>query len=169
MFLGRFRALVLGSVIASLGVACDVGDDCDPIECGNGVWVTAAPAGNVWDTGDYELTVTYDGDVESCSFELPRALPTSTVTIYLDCGPRVRASLYALSDCTSCSINDGIELQLFVDGTPDELSVELTHDEETVLTDSRTVEYEQLYPRGEECGGGCRQARFKLEVEKNDD
>ncbi len=169
MLQAGFRAVVSGLVLSSLAVACDVGDDCEPIECANGVWVTAAPEGDVWDAGEYELTVAYDGEVESCSFELPKALPTSRVTIYLDCGPRVRASLFALGDCTSCSINDGVELQLFLDATPEELSIELTRDEETVLSDTRGVDYEQIYPRGEECGGGCRQSRFELEVEKKAD
>lgn len=168
MIQARLRAAVF-SMFASLGVGCDAGADCEPLDCKNGVWVVASPADTVWQAGAYDLTVTYDGEVESCSFELPKSLPTSRVTIYLDCGPKVRASLFALGDCTSCSINDGVELQLFLDATPEELSIQLTHDGDTVLDDSREVEYEDINLRGPDCGGGCRQSRFDLEVEKPSD
>lgn len=165
----RLRAVVL-LVLSSLGVGCDVGDDCDPIQCKSGVWVTASTNGDVWDAGEYELKVTYDGEEESCSFSLPEYVPTSQVSVYLDCGPRVRASLFALSDCTSgCSLNDGMELELFLDATPEELSIELTRDGDTALSDERTVEYDEIYPRGPECGGGCQQSHYGLEVEKKTD
>jgi len=169
MIQGRFRAVVL-LVMASLGVGCDGTGDCEPIECKSGVWVVASPSDDLWGSGEYELKVTYDGEEESCSFTLPKHLPSSRVSIYLDCAPRVRASLYALSDCTSgCSLSDAMELELFLDATPDELSIELSRDGESALSDSRTVEYEQIYPRGEACGGGCRQSHFELEVEKKAD
>ena len=168
MLQARFRAVVL--LLLSSLVACDVGDNCDPIECKDGVWVTASPDGDIWDAGEYELKVTYDGEEESCRFTLPDYVPTTRVSVYLDCGPRVRASLFALSDCDSgCSLSDAMELEVFLDATPDELSIELTRDGDTALSDTRTVEYDEIHPRGPECGGGCRQSHFEVEVEKATD
>ena len=164
MIQARWRAALV-TVLASLGVGCDVGKDCDPLDCQSAVKVVVSPKGDIWEQGEYELTVTFDDESESCSFELPKHVPRSDATIWLSCGPRVTASLYALSDCTGdCSLENTMELQLFLDATPRELSITLTRDGEVALSNNRTVEYEQLYPRGPECGGGCRQSSFSLVV-----
>ena len=68
-----------------------------------------------------------------------------------------------------CSLSDAMELEVFLDATPDELSIELTRDGDTALSDTRTVEYDEIHPRGPECGGGCRQSHFEVEVEKATD
>src|SRR5262245_51641563 len=151
MILARWRAVAV-SVMVSLGVGCDVGDDCEPLACHSSVKAVVSPDGDLWEEGEYELTVTYDGETESCSFSLPYHVPRSDATLLLSCGPRVTASLYALSDCTKeCSLENTMELDLLLDATPEELSIELTRDGVAVVSDQRTVDYEQVYPRGKEC------------------
>jgi hypothetical protein len=164
MFVRRFRALAL-LALPALFVACDVGDECSPLACESGIWIKAAPSG-AWQPGDYELSVTHDGETEKCNFSLPYDIPTSTLSVYLTCGKAVRASLTALSDCTACTIDDAFELSLFLNVTPEDLSVELKRGEDVALSDERTVEYTDEYPRGKECGGGCRQAKYDLVVDQ---
>lgn len=156
------RSLAL-LVPASLFVGCDTGDDCEPIACQNGVWIVAEPSGS-WKAGDYELEVTFDGETETCAFDLPYFVPTATLTTFIECG-KAHVTLYAQTSCTNCSLDDPFELDLYLDAQPEELSIQLTRDGEVVLSDERTVEYEDIYPRGEACGGGCRQARYDLAVE----
>ncbi len=157
-----FRSLALLAV-ASLFAGCDVGDDCKPIDCQDGVWVVAQPSGS-WRAGDYELEVTHDGKTDKCGFSLPYLVPTSTLTTYVECG-EVHVNLYAQSSCTDCSLDGPFELDLYLDALPEELSVQLTLDGEVVSSDERKVDYKDIYPRGEECGGGCTQARLKLDVQ----
>jgi len=151
--------------LSSLFVACDVGDDCSPIECQSGLWVRAAPSGS-WQAGDYSLDVTYDGETASCTFELPYEIPTATRSVIVDCGDSVRVVFNATSSCTDCSIDDPFEMDLFLSSLPETLAVRLERDGEVALEDERDVEYEKIYPRGEECGGGCTQAHVTLVVDQ---
>jgi hypothetical protein len=158
-----FRSLAL-LVLPALLLGCDAGKECEPIACQSGVWAVAEPSG-AWKEGDYELEVTHDGETDKCTFSLPYAIPTANVTVYLDCGESLRVSLAADSSCTECTIDDPFQLGVFVDGLPTDLSIQLTHADAIVLTDTRTVEYEDVFPRGEECGGGCTQSKYELAVE----
>ena len=158
----RFRSLSL-LLLAALSVGCDVGDDCEPIDCQDGVWVVAQPSGS-WKAGDYELEVTHDGQTDKCAFSLPYLVPTSRLTTYVECGA-THVNLYAQSSCTDCTIDDPFELDLYLDSLPKDLSIQLTLDGEVVLSDEREVDYEELHPRGEKCGGGCSQARLELDVD----
>ena len=71
-----FRSLAL-LVLPALLLGCDVGKDCEPIECQSGLWVVAEPS-RAWKEGDYELEVTQDGETEKCAFSLPDAIPSAT-------------------------------------------------------------------------------------------
>lgn len=157
----RYVALWL---LPALLVGCDVGDECSPIECASGVWVRAAPSG-AWKSGEYSLEVTHDDEKASCSFMLPYEIPTATRTVFVDCGDAVRVAFNATSSCTDCTIDDPFEMDLFLDSLPTKLGVHLERDGEVALDDERDVEYEDFYPRGPECGGGCTQAHISLVVD----
>lgn len=131
------------------------------------MWAVVTPASGSWENGEYALEVTHDGETESCSFTLPDTLPVATVSTFVDCGPHLRVSLYALSGCTDdCQPENEFEIDLRLDSTPDELTIKLTRGEDELLNDERRVDYEQLYPRGEECGGGCRQSHLELSAKE---
>lgn len=159
----RFRSLAL-LVLPALLLGCDANNDCEPIACESRAWVVAQPSGS-WKEGDYTLEVTRDGEVETCTFKLPYAVPTAKVTVDVDCGESLSVYLAALTDCTQCTIDDQFELGIISGSLPAELGVQLSLDDEVVLSDTRTVEYEDVFPRGEECGGGCTQTKYELEIE----
>jgi hypothetical protein len=163
MIARRLRPLAL-LLLPSLFVGCDLGKTCEPIACQSGVWVTAEPSG-AWKEGEYALEVTHDGQTDACTFSLPYAIPTAKVTVYVDCGKSLLVYLVADSSCTECSIDDPFQLGVFVDGLPTDLSVQLKYEDAVVLSDTRTVKYEDFFPRGEECGGGCTQSKYDVAIE----
>jgi hypothetical protein len=124
--------------------------------------VVAAPS-VAWKAGSYALEVTHDDQTETCEFTLPDAVPTAALTTLIDCGA-VAAELYALSDCTTCSLDSEFELDLHLRSLPKKLSINLTRDGESVMEDERSVAYDDVYPRGQQCGGGCTQAHYQLVV-----
>ena len=157
-----FRSLGL-LALAALLLGCDAEQKCEPIGCQSGVWAVAEPNG-AWKEGNYQLEVTQDGETDDCAFSLPQALPTANVTVNLDCGKSLRAWLAATSSCTDCTIDDPFQLGVFIDGLPNDLSIKLTYADAVVLTDTRAVEYEDVFPRGKECSNGCTQSKYQLAV-----
>lgn len=159
----RFRSWAL-LVLPALLLGCDANADCEPIACQSGVSVTAQPSGS-WKEGEYTLEVTHDGEVETCTFKLPYSVPTAKVTVEVDCGKSLSVYLAALTDCTQCTVDDEFQLGIIVDGLPTELAIQLSYEDEVVLSDERTVEYEDVYLRGEECGVSCTQSKYELDIE----
>lgn len=152
------------TLLGALLVSCDAGQDCTDIGCANLVSITAKPKASLWQEGEYELEVTYDGVTARCGFTLPQELPTARVSTLLNCGSVVHPSLYATGDCSqNCSLSSPFELNLSIDAQPAEVTLQLTREGEVVLSDERSVEYRELYPNGVECGGPhCSQARYAL-------
>jgi hypothetical protein len=161
----RWRTIAV-TAFAAIVASCDVGRDCTDIGCADGVFVKAEPESGVWQAGEYELTITVDGVTDHCGFSLPSELPTANVTTLLDCGAVVHANLYASGGCTdNCSLADAFQLNVTLNSSPTSVELELTRDDEVVLSDSRDVEYDDVYPNGPDCGGACKQSHYELAVE----
>jgi len=160
-----WRAIAV-TTFAAIVASCDVGSDCTDIGCASGVFVKAEPESGLWQAGEYMLSVTHDGVTDECGFSLPSELPTANVTTLLDCGELVHATLYASGGCTqSCSLADAFQLNVTLNGTPTSFELELSRDGEVVLSDSRDVDYHDVYPNGPDCGGGCKQSHYDLVVD----
>lgn len=166
--------VVAAAALALNGSACDAGVECTEIGCVDGVLFDLLPADGTWADGAYTLTVTFDGIEHRCEFQLPDALPRSGSISSLDCGD-LTAEIAPRVTCTetrnggsvsqSCTpIPDQYDLLLSAYATPAESSITLARDGETILSDARTLDYDESRPNGEECEPACRQAHVELDL-----
>lgn len=164
-----------GLVAVLLNVSCMEGKACTDIGCSSGVSVLLAPDSGVWQFGDYQLEIRRDGATSSCGFVAPGDLPRDGALQSLDCGRQISADIWPRTSCTttrhgdavsqSCSpIENQYDLHLRIEGTPKNLSIQLTRDGEVIVNDSRAPKYGETSPNGPECGPTCRQASVELVV-----
>src|SRR6478752_6247989 len=159
MYKSRCRSLLAMTLVA-LATGCDANSDCTEIGCTSRVSVSAAPGSGIWQAGNYGLDVSLDGEAVHCEFLLPDALPAEGLDSLIDCGDVVRASFVSRDDCSGgCSLTDEYDLQLLFFKLPEKVDVKLTRDGESVLDESRAIEYHEVFPNGPECGGTCQQAK----------
>jgi hypothetical protein len=168
------RALVAAAILLPLGAAAcnQLGEDCTDIGCASGVMFDILPEDGEWQPGAYALAVTLDADAYACEFQLPDDLPAN-IARSIECGALTvtlaqRMSCMEVSSGNSaelsCTPNPGeYDLLLSAYGTPAESTLTLSRDGEEILSDARTINYEQTFPNGESCEPGCSQARVVLE------
>ena len=173
------RALILGGGLALAGNACV----CTLEDCSNAAYVDIVHDG-AWQDGSYTLELSLDGEERSCDFVLPDDLPATGHLAALDCGDDgdggedVSALLGRRTKCTSTSSADGnsssgsctpipdeYEISLELAANPKSVSITLTRDGATVLSDSRAPKYGRIYPNGSDCDEGCAQASYELSFE----
>jgi hypothetical protein len=168
------RGVVLAATSLLLGAAAcnQLGEDCTDIGCASGVMFDILPEDGQWEAGTYALAVTLDDAAYACEFQLPDDLPTSTARS-IDCGALTvtLAQRMTCMEVTSgnsaglrCTPNPGeYDLLLTAYGTPAESTLTLSRDGEEILSDARTLDYEEIFPNGASCEPGCSQTRVVLE------
>jgi hypothetical protein len=166
------RGVVLAATSLLLGVAAcnQLGEDCTDIGCASGVMFDILPEDGQWQPGVYTLVVTLDDAVYDCEFQLPDDLPATTARS-LECGAlsvmlaqRMACEEGANGMSPHCTpIPDQYDLLLSAYGTPAESTLTLSRDGEEILSDARTLDYEEIFPNGAGCEPGCRQTRVVLE------
>jgi hypothetical protein len=166
------RALVAAAILLPLGAAAcnQLGEDCTDIGCASGVMFDILPEDGAWQPGAYALAVTLDDAAYDCEFQLPDDLP-ATIARSIECG-ELTVTLAQRMACTggdngaspTCTpLPDQYDLLLSAYGTPAESTLTLSRDGEEILSDTRTLDYEQTFPNGDGCEPGCSQARVVLE------
>ena len=134
-------ALALG------GVACDYGHSCTDIGCESGLTLSVQLASGDWVDGDYVL----GAGTASCSFSIPRDLPTGSSETGLDCNGG--SGWLGPSD-----------LQVLLTTTPKVLAIELERDGAAILEEESTPSYTEYKPNGPDCGPSCRGGSVELVV-----
>ncbi len=170
------RTLLLSGGLAFAASAC-IGQTCTLIGCSSAAYVNIGRAG-AWQAGSYALDLSMDDEQRHCDFAVPDDLPPAGLLVPLDCGAGVSALLGQRSKCTSTTSSDGnsssgsctpipdeYELTLELMGNPKTVSITLSRDGSTVLSDSRKPKYERDYPNGPDCDQGCSQASYQLTFE----
>ena len=168
-----FRAFLVSGGLAFAGNAC-IGQVCTLIGCSNAAYIDIGRT-DAWPDGAYSLELSMDDEQRSCDFVVPDDLGRF---VTLDCGEGVTAQLEQRTKCTSTTSSDGnsssgsctpipdeYEISLELIGNPKTISVTLSRDGSTVLSDSRKPKYERDYPNGSDCDEGCSQASYKLSFE----
>jgi hypothetical protein len=139
----------------ALGASCG-GDDgkCSKIGCYD--TFTVGFTGGSWVDGAYSVMVTVDGDEFECVFELPLEDAPRSV-----CQPNSPVELWAYRDeVTDPFLPAGV----VVLGTPEEVSVVLSHEGEVLASDDYEVSDDRIFPNGEECDKGCLNAKASLSL-----
>jgi hypothetical protein len=173
--MNRLGAAVSAATLFLLGaVACsDDAHECTAIGCASGVMFDVLPDEGRWQPGSYALAVTLDDSAYACEFQLPEDLPAN-MTESIPCGA-LTVTLAQRMTCMEvgsgnnvtqrCTPNpDEYDLLLSAYATPADSTLTLSRDGEEILSDARTLEYEQAFPNGEGCEPGCSQARVVLEL-----
>lgn len=166
--------LSAASLLLLAGAACDgLGQECTEIGCTDGVMFDVLPEDGHWEDGEYTLEVRLDDATYTCEFSLPEAFPTAGLLTSIPCGgltvelaqrrtcSEVRGGTSSSQGCEA--LPDQYDLLLSSYGTPAESRITLERDDEPVLSDERTLDYDETFPNGEDCDPGCKQTRVVLE------
>lgn len=152
---------------------------CNEMGCLSGVGITIRAADGSWPAGTYSLTITDDEATHTCQVTLPGDLPERGSTSEIVCDPAIGfpgASLAQDATCMeqrtadaigeSCTpIPDQYTLSVFIQRTPEALSVAVTRDGEPLAEVSEELEYVEHHPNGEECEPTCRGAGVEVVLE----
>jgi hypothetical protein len=155
---------IVAAALACNGAACNVGSDgsddlgkaCTAIGCGqNAMLVTLVSSSGIWAEGGYRLSVTLDGQQQTCDFSVPAHLPSGIGVTSLDCGG---------SDFEAGLGEYGVSLQFST--KPKTLGLELARDGTVLLNDRREPTYEESRPNGPYCEPVCKWADFQVIVQQ---
>lgn len=170
----RYPVSAATLLLLGVGGCEDLGDQCTLIGCADGVMFDILPEDGHWQEGTYALSVVLDSTEFTCEFELPADLPADGRDSSIECG-NLTVSIAQRVTCTetrngndvslSCTrVPDQYDLLLSSYDTPAQSTLTLSRDGEELLSDDRTLDYDETFPNGEECGGGCKQTRVVLEL-----
>ncbi len=135
-----------------------------------------------WEDGEYEIAV--EGDVGSgpvsCRFRIPEDVPARGSSVQLDCTGALMLSLQQDSKCTPppknsrtsgpCELLEGqFALVGGVEGTPKELTIQLTRDGTSIVSRTVSPKYQRLQPNGPDCEPVCNRAEESITVSQEPD
>jgi hypothetical protein len=153
---------IAAAALACSGAACssdgsgDLGQGCTAVGCANNdMSITLASSSGIWAEGSYTLSVTLDGQQQTCDFSVPADLPSGVGVTSLDCGG---------NDFEAGLGSYGVSLQFST--KPETLGLELARAGTVLLSDSRKPAYEESRPNGPYCEPDCKSAAFQLIVQQ---
>lgn len=143
------RGLPLRRTLALLLLPCFVacGDDgggrfCTEIGCTDGLTLRLLAPETGFADGSYVAAVTLGDDTSTCTWEVSGAVS---------------------GECET-TVFTSTEIALTFMSTPAEVSLELTRDGSTVVTQALTPDYDTVQPNGPDCEPTCRQAVIPIEL-----
>jgi hypothetical protein len=126
--------------------------------------------------GSYTIRLDGDGDIATCSFDIPADLPEPTEYFRIECdfthfgadagGFDIDGWGSLKSDCDhegqeSCA---STVIELEIGAVPRNLSVEVKRNEQVLLSRQLTPAYQPFYPNGKECDGNYNCPRASLDL-----
>lgn len=165
----RWAAWILLTGGLVFGAAGCFSKACTLVGCADQFSVELARADGTFPAGAHQVEVVADGVPVTCTFTFPLAVLPSGGTASPTCAPGLNVTVFPTTSCTEVRNGSSVSLRcdpidgqwtehIDVMGTPSEVQIRQTLDDQLLLDRTAMPVYQATRPNGPDCEPVCRQA-----------